>query len=289
MAVSQTPTSSGGVIVSCLPSPALPAGLSLSSACAITGTPTTPSSASSYTVTGTNTGGSTPVTISIAVNQVAPIISYSAPVTYQKGTAISTLLPNSSGGTISSCAITPALPTGLSFNTVNCAITGDPSAIQATTSYTVTATNSAGNGGASLSLTVNDIAPTLSYAGSPYAYPVGSPISTLAPTDSGGAITGCTVSPSLPAGLSLSPADCYITGTPTGVTAAASYSITATNSGGVAATTIVISVNSAAPNLNFSSGSTLTYTNGTAISTLTPGNTGGRSRAARSRRRFRAA
>ena len=54
-----------------------------------------------------------------------------------------------------------------------------------------------------------------------------------------GAITGCSVSPALPAGLTLSTTTCVITGTPTTVTASATYTITPSNSAGNGATTLV--------------------------------------------------
>ena len=53
-----------------------------------------------------------------------------------------------------------------------------------------------------LHINVNDVAPTLSYAGSPFTYTKNTAISTLTPTNTGGAIISCSSSPNLPAGLS---------------------------------------------------------------------------------------
>jgi hypothetical protein len=62
------PTSSGGAVVSYSVSPALPAGLTLNTSTGIiSGTPTTLTEASNYTITATNTGGSTTASLSIAV------------------------------------------------------------------------------------------------------------------------------------------------------------------------------------------------------------------------------
>jgi subtilisin-like proprotein convertase family protein len=62
------PTSSGGAVVSYSVSPALPAGLTLNiSSGIISGTPTTLTAAANYTITASNTGGSTPASVSIAV------------------------------------------------------------------------------------------------------------------------------------------------------------------------------------------------------------------------------
>jgi UDP-3-O-[3-hydroxymyristoyl] glucosamine N-acyltransferase len=63
-----TPIVTNGPVTSCAISPTLPAGLSLSSGCAITGTPTALSAAMSYTVTPTGASGpGTPAVISISV------------------------------------------------------------------------------------------------------------------------------------------------------------------------------------------------------------------------------
>ena len=71
-----TPTSSGGAVTSYSVSPALPAGLTLNTSSGIiSGTPTTLTAAANYTVTATNTGGSTPASMSIAV--VSPYAAWS--------------------------------------------------------------------------------------------------------------------------------------------------------------------------------------------------------------------
>ena len=272
-----TPTSSGGTPTTCTSSPTLPTGLSIANAtCAISGTPTAITAAQNYTITATNTGGSATATINIAINAVAPAINYS-PSTYSfaytVNQAISALTPNDTGGAIVSCTVSPAVPAGLSFSTSTCGITGTPSAISAAASYVVTATNSGGSSAQTITIAVNNVAPTISYAGSPFAYTINSAISSLTPTNSGGAYVSCAVSPGLPNGLALSNA-CVISGTPTAITASNSYTVTATNSGGSASATIVIAVNDHPPTLSYT-GSPFTYTNGTAISTLTPGDSGG--------------
>ena len=61
-------------------SPSLPAGLSLdSSTGAISGTPTAITSSASYTITASNTGGSTTASITIEVNDVAPSAAQRVP------------------------------------------------------------------------------------------------------------------------------------------------------------------------------------------------------------------
>jgi len=63
------PSNSGGAITSYLVSPALPAGLSLNTTTGvISGTPTTATATANYTVTGSNSLGSTSVALNITVN-----------------------------------------------------------------------------------------------------------------------------------------------------------------------------------------------------------------------------
>ena len=87
---------------------------------------------------------------------VAPsALSYSntAP-TYTVGVAITANSPSSSGGAVTSYAVNPALPAGLTLNTVTGVISGTPTTASAATSYTVTASNTAGSTTAILSITV---------------------------------------------------------------------------------------------------------------------------------------
>ena len=60
-------TNSGGTIVSYAVSPTLPNGMSLSSTCELSGTPTVTASNTSYSITATNSGGSDSVSIYIEV------------------------------------------------------------------------------------------------------------------------------------------------------------------------------------------------------------------------------
>src|SRR5205807_488268 len=84
-----TPSSSGGAVVSYSVSPALPTGLACSgSTGVISGTPTALSAATDYTVTATNSGGSTTDVVTITVKDVAP----TSPSDGATGAARNTLL-----------------------------------------------------------------------------------------------------------------------------------------------------------------------------------------------------
>jgi Tol biopolymer transport system component len=235
------PTNTGGAITGCTSSPSLPAGLSLSSTCVISGAPTATSAATNYTITATNSGGSAPRTISITVNPGPPVLSYSgSPYAFVKNTSVGTINPVNTGGAITSCSASPGLPTGLSLS-ASCIITGTPSVASAATNYTITGTNSQGSSNYTISIEVDDTAPSIGYTPSSYVETLRTAITNITPSNSGGAITSCSSSPTLPAGLSLS-STCVISGTPTAVSAATNYTITATNTFGSASSVVNIRV-----------------------------------------------
>ena len=282
---SNTPSSSGSAVVSYSVSPGLPAGLSLNTSTGvISGTPSVATATATYTVTATNSAGSTTVGLSITVNAavIPPSgLTYSVnPAVYTVGTAISSNTPRSSGGTVVSYAVSPALPAGLSLNTSTGVISGTPSVDSATATYTVTATNSAGNTTVGLSITVNAavIPPSgLTYSVNPAVYTVDTPISSNTPTSSGSAVVSYAVSPGLPAGLSLNTSTGVISGTPNMAAATGTYTVTATNSAGHTTVGLSITVNAAviAPSGLTYSVNPAVYTVGTAISSNTPSSTGG--------------
>ena len=280
-----TPSSGGGAVVSYSVSPALPAGLSLSSSTGvISGTPTAVTPASSYVVSATNSAGSATATLSITVNASATPpanLAYATnPAIYTQGVAIPPNTPSSGGGAVVSYSVSPALPAGLSLSSSTGVISGTPTAVSPASSYVVTATNSAGSATATLSITVNASAtpPTnLAYATNPAIYTQGVAIAPNTPSSSGGAVAAYAVSPALPAGLALDTTTGVISGTPTAVSAAASYLVTASNGAGSATATLSITVNASATpptNLAYATNPAI-YTQGVAIAPNTPSSSGG--------------
>ncbi len=252
------PSSVGGAVASYSVSPTLPSGLSLdTSSGAITGTPLAVAAGADYTVTATNGAGSTTALVHITVNVAAPAgLAYTTPVTYVVGTAIAANSPTSSGGAIASYGVAPALPAGLSLHPTTGVISGTPTAAAAVADYVVTGSNVSGSTTATVRITVQSTltAPTgLSYA-TPVSYPTGSAITNNTPTVGGGPVSTWSVSPALPAGLTLSTSTGVISGTPTAVTGAANYTVTATNGAGFTTATVNIAVTLGAP-------SGLSYTN----------------------------
>ena len=121
----------------------------------LSGNPSVISSTTAYTITATNTGGTTTATVSITVNDVIPsAITYNAnPYTLTKDSAMTPDTPSVSGGAVESWSITPSLPTGLTFNTSTGEISGIP--LQGGTyNVTITATNSFGEDQGVLSLSI---------------------------------------------------------------------------------------------------------------------------------------
>lgn len=80
-------------------------------------------------------------------------------------TSISGYTITSTGGTIASYAISPAVPSGTTFNTTTGLLTGTPTATQIATAYTITATNASGSAARTFTLTVSAVIYTVGQTG----------------------------------------------------------------------------------------------------------------------------
>ncbi len=277
--VANVPSSNGGAVVSYAITPALPPGLSLNTTTGvISGTPTALSAATQYTVTATNTGGSTSATLTITIMNLPPAqLRYSAnPAIYTKDQVIPNNVPASSGGPVISYAITPAPPSGLMFDTTTGILAGTPLVLSPATSYSVTATSLGGSETITLTITVNDVPPSrLSYSQNPATYARGQPVPANVPTISGGPVTSWSILPTLPLGLTFDTATGVITGTPAALSSLASYTISAANSGGATTAMLFITVNDVPPaDLTYETNPAI-YTLGEPITNDAPSNTGG--------------
>jgi hypothetical protein len=91
-------------------------------------------------------------------------------------------------------------------------------------------------------ITVNDSAPSsLSYT-SPNVFTKNIAITPLSPSVSGGAVVSYSIAPALPLGLNFDTASGVISGTPLVVSSSNTYTVTATNSGGLTSFDIIIEI-----------------------------------------------
>ncbi len=241
------PSSTGGAPTHYAVSPVLPAGLALSATTGVvSGTPTAAAAKATYTVTASNSGGSAKVALLITVNAAvippANLTYAKNPATFTVAVAATPDAPSSTGGAPTAYAVTPALPAGLSLNAKSGVISGTPTAVAAAAKYTVTASNSAGSATALLTITVEVLPPVIAYSSGSYTFATGTALVPLLATNSGGAAQSFSVSPALPAGLSLNVATGTISGTPTAASATSSYIVTASNAAGSGTAALGITV-----------------------------------------------
>ncbi|EIM95089.1 kelch repeat-containing protein [Paraburkholderia hospita] len=243
-------SNSGGAITQCSVSPPLSAGLVLDpQTCAISGTPTAVSNDTVYTVTGSNASGSASTRVEIEVKD-APIapdgLDYlDRSVIYPTNAPITPNTPISTGGEITQYSVSPALPAGLAIDPQTGIITGIPTTVTAPAVYTVTGANSVDSVQALLTIEVAAVAVPpvgLVYVDPLPEYIVGVPIVYDEPVYSGGEVTQFSISPSLPAGLSLNTQTGEISGTPTAELAQTTFFVTASNSAGSVTTQFTITV-----------------------------------------------
>lgn len=173
---------------------------------------------------------------SIALNLTSQTISYpNSSYTFYALGNVGTITPTLST-TTSTCASTPGLPGGLSILNSTCAISGTPLTTQASTSYTITMLA----GPPAITSTIQiEVLQGIRYSASSFVFKQNDPIPTMTPTVLFTPTT-CSVTPSLPAGLTLNTTNCQITGTPTGTQGATSYTISMSN--GTSNAGVIISI-----------------------------------------------
>jgi uncharacterized repeat protein (TIGR01451 family) len=264
--ISYTPTNTGGSIVSYSISPALPAGMSFNTTTgAISGTPTDAMLPTNYTITGTNTGGSTSVVITLWINEVPTAVITA--VSKHPMPAVLTLnglitdsdssVPLSSpyNATSSSVSYTwaivskPATSSAVlsNINAQNPTITPDKKGIYifqlivndgfvSSVAVTKTITAAIPPSGMTYGTQSPFIANT-------FAYTNGLDTVNRTISLSGDLPITYSISGLLPSGLSFDTSTGAITGIPTSVQAPSDYVITATNDGGTANVSVKVWIN----------------------------------------------
>lgn len=213
-----------------------------------------------FTVTAYNSSGRTSFAVPITVTIPPPSnLRYVNPAAYIVGNSISALTPSVSE-TVDYYTIDKPLPSGLNFNTSTGVISGNPTQAIPRTTFTITAINVAGSSSYTLPITVLIPAPSGLIYSTPHVYEEGVTINPLDPTVTG-EVASYSVTPNLPAGLTLDSGTGRIYGTPTLAKAATTYVITATNSTGYTSSNIILTVLIAKPaNLVYSSPNTFYQT-----------------------------
>ena len=254
-------------------SPALPSGLSLNSASGtIIGTPTGTSSAATYTVTVTDANGATATAaFSLTINRAVAATVAQASTTLTQNRAATPFTPvTGSGGTSSlSYGVTPALPSGLTLNAASGTIAGTPTGTSSAATYTVTITDAnSATATAIFSLTINS-ALTATSAIPSTLLPVNVNASPFTPVTIAGGTTPLTyrVTPTLPVGLSLNTSSGAISGTPTSVSMAATYTMSILDANGAtAAANFTLQVGQLQPAILWSQPGPISY--GTALGSI---------------------
>ena len=154
------------------------------------------------------------------------------PAVHVAGHAITPNFAQLTGGAASGFGISPTLPAGLSIDPVTGTISGTPATASPSTEFTINASFTTGpDQEATLDLSVLANSILIGYSTSPASHIVEVSITPNTPQVLGGTPNSYAVSPPLPTGLILDPLTGVITGTPSSLTAAADYTITASFSG----------------------------------------------------------
>jgi hypothetical protein len=244
----------------------------------ISGTLTNILASTTITVNAANATGSQNIALTVVVADSIPAgITYptSNTLVAVKNTLASFAPTSSTAGTPTSYSISPALSTaGLSFSLTTGVISGTPTSLLASTSYTVLATNSSGSQTINIYLSVNDSAINgLTYnTNNVISGNVGSALSVTPSSGSGGSVTGFSISSGqnttlTTAGLSFNTTSGLLSGTPTSALNNLVLSITASNGGSSYTIPVTVNILSAAPgSITYPSSNAMTSTQGAAFS-----------------------
>ena len=230
---------SGGNVFSI--SPSLPLGLNFdTSTGTISGTPTTETGFTNYTVTVTDDQGTKDqATVRLRARSILLILSLSSNtasliVGQSMDPVLATVTEGNGKYTLS---ISPTLPAGLTFDTTTGTISGIPEQSQPAANYRVRASEWPINRDQFLQIEINNPALTIAYGQGTLNLTRDVQVPALTPVVTGGEPTyRYAISPALPAGLIFSEATGTISGTPSAAQDEIAHTITLTDGAGATAT-----------------------------------------------------
>ena len=164
---------------------------------------------------------------------------------YTKDTTIANLVPTYDTIDAGTEFTALALPSGLVIDIDTGVISGTPDTVTAEASYSITVANSGTSFSNTLvlTITINDIIPSLLYySASNFIFYNNIAVSETVQTYLGGAPTSYSIKPSLPSNLNFNTNTGKISGTPNSIFNGNGFTITATNSGGSTTTWIYITI-----------------------------------------------
>ncbi|WP_201477344.1 putative Ig domain-containing protein [Escherichia coli] len=239
---------SGGVEPIVSISPVLPAGLTLDpSTGVISGATNVVTSATAYQLSVTDSNGSPARTFTLTLATVnGPVITvHEANKMLTAGTSTSFIpvtATTTTGGRLT-FGISPSLPAGLGLNSTNGTISGTPTGPVSQGNYTITVRDGASGAEESADITLG-VAPALSVRQQVYNRNIatGSDVNFSPLAISGGVEPIVSISPILPAGLTLDPSTGVISGATNVVTSATAYQLSVTDSNGSPARTFTLTL-----------------------------------------------
>ena len=242
--VVQIPNISSGESLFWSVSPPLPAGVSINqSDGSLTGSPISPVEMSQYTITASNSGGSSSVNILIQVSEESPsgLLYYPTNFELTLYEGIDGVIPFLEGGIPSSWEISPELPNGFEFDSMNGQISGNSTSLQPWSFHTIWANNTGGSSSTQIGIRISSLPPdAIHWPSNEFAFKSNQSISVLV-TNGGPDIDTWEVFPSLPEGINILQ-NGTISGVPTERSNWHQYTIWANNTGGSVGLKIWIAV-----------------------------------------------
>ena len=287
-AVSLTlPIASGGVgAFTYSLTPMLPAGTSfVAGTRVLSGTPTGRFTSATFTYTAEDSDGET-LTQTFTIVVTAAAITFASTVANQSwvvGTAVNLTLPTASGGVGAfTYALTPAVPSGITFTAGTRALAGNPSTVFSVATFTYTATDTEGIANSqTFTIVVAAAVVALSFGAETIAnqaWVVGTAESLMLPEATGGEGTiTYSLSPStLPDGVTFTASSRILAGSPTGRFTSDTFTYTATDGDGTTVElTFTIVVTAVAITFSPASFANQTWEVGTAVALTLPVGAGG--------------